>query len=281
MRTRTILVTAVAATALLAGCSDGSGPTASGDPSSTGSAPQAGATGTPSATPGGTAPSATPSDAATEVPAASREVPAECASLALAGGATYSGEALCACVAEALPSYGSGRMRMFGDDLDGTVAFTYTPAYSFSVEGKNAGDTIRMTYNDGEVWVDQGKGPVRGDMKSEKQEEMLAGFVAEMYRSYSDPAMYADLVRSSKGWTADAGTKAVELPDGSSVDSFRIVSDKPFTWHDAPVDEYVLEFGADWVPVSAAATMSVLGQSSTVTQHFYDLGADITITPLG
>lgn len=275
------MVTAVAAAALLAACSDGSGPTATGDPSSTGSATQAGASGAPSATPDGTAPSATQTDAATEAPAASREVPAECASLTLAGGTTYSGKELGACVSTTLASFGSGRMRMFGDDLDGTVDFTYTPEYSFSVVGKNGGDTIRMSYNDGTIWVDQGKGPVRGDVESENQEEMLAGLVAEMYRAYSDPAMYADLVQSSKGWTADAGTKAVELPDGSSVDSFRIVSDKPFTWHDAPIDEYVVEFGADWVPVSAAATMSLMGTSATVTQHFYDLGADITITPLG
>lgn len=280
MRTRTMIVTAAAAAVvLLAGCGEGTTPTTDGAPSSGSATGTTDAPGTPSA-------SGTLSDSATDgaspsAPTASREVPAECASLALAGDATYSGAELGACVSEALSSYGSGRMRMFGDDLDGTVDFTYTPEYSFSVEGKNGDDDIRMTYTDGTIWVDQGDGPVRGDVESDKQEEMLAGLVAEMYRVYSDPAMFADLVQASKAWTADSGTKAVELPDGSSVDAFRIVSDKPFTWNGAPIDEYVVEFGADWVPVSAAATMSVMGQRSTITQLFYDLGADITITPLG
>lgn len=279
MRTRTMIVTAAAAVVLLAGCGEGTTPTTDGAPSSGSTSSATDAPGTPSA-------SGTPSSPATDgaspnAPAAAREVPAECAALPLAGGGTYTGKALGACVATTLPSYGSGRMRMFGDDLDGTVAFTYTPEYAFEVVGKNGPESIRMTYNDGTIWVDQGDGPVRGDVESDKQEEMLAGLVAEMYRVYSDPAMYADLVQSSKAWTADSGTKAVELPDGSSVDAFRIVSDEPFTWNEAPIDEYVVEFGADWVPVSAAATMSVMGQRSTITQLFYDLGADITITPLG
>lgn len=278
MRTRTIIVAAAVA-ALLAGCSGGA--TSDGTPSgSAGAPPASGApsTSAPSATVPGEASPGTPG---AEEPAASSEVPAECASLTLAGGETYSGTELGACVAAMLPSYGSGRMHMFGDDIDGTVAFTYTPLYSFSVEGRTGSGPVRMTYHDGEIWVDQGSGPVRGDVTSDKQDEKLAGFVAEMYRIYSDPAMYADLVSASKGWTADSGTTTVKLPDGSSVESFRIVSDKPFTWHEMPVTEYVVEFGADWVPVSATGTTAFAGQSTTVTQLFYDLGADITITPLG
>ncbi|MGP7959415.1 hypothetical protein ACTVCO_01190 [Sanguibacter sp. A247] len=271
--TRTTLVAVAGIAMVLAGCSGGTPGATS--PSGVTVAPvtpaPAGADATSPAT--ATAPAA-------ERPGA-RQLPAECASLDLAPGAHLGGKGLGACVSRALVSYGSGRMEMTGEQLAGTVAFTYDPDYAFRVEGEGATGAIRMSYVDGEIWLDDGSGPVRGDADSDDMGTRLAGFAGEAYRALSDPALTADLVAASDGWTVAADRESRTLPDGSTVEAFRIVSDKPFTWNEMPVTEYVLWYGDDWVPVGAQGTVAVFGTSATSVQTFYDLGADITIEPLG
>lgn len=270
---RTTLAVLTGAVLLLAGCgADGTTPldtgTASADPT---------ASVTPDPEPVGTEPEETP--AASEEPAPGRVVPDPCAVLTLSGGATYGGPELGACVAEALRSYGSGRMRVTGEGLSGDVDFTYRPDYEFHVDGRTPTGVVDLTLVDGEMWLDTGDGPVKGDPGSDDPEERLAGVAAELYRVLADPATTVDLVRASDGWTASASATSVELPDGTSVDAFRIVSDGPFRWNEIAIDEYVLLFGDGWVPVGADGTTTVMGMTETITERYWDLGADLTITP--
>lgn len=227
---------------------------------------------------------AAPSGTASAEPgtgADARTVPAECAALDLSLGATLQGEALGACVATALVTYGSGRMEMTGEQLYGVVDFTYDPDYAFRVEGTTASGSVSMTYADGKIWLDSGDGPVLGDVDSTDPDVMLAGVAGEMYRYYSDPALTASLVSVAPRWTVADAREARTLPDGTSVDAFRIVNDEPFTWHDVTVSEFVLWYGDEWLPAGTQATSSIMGTTETTSQSFYDLGADITIEPLG
>lgn len=224
----------------------------------------------------------TAADAPAEVDptTAARQMPAECSSLDLAPGAQLDGAALGACVARALSSYGSGKMRMDGDTA-GDIEFTYTPDYSFQGEMQGFDGPVRITFLDGEMWIDSGSGPIRGDVNSENQEEQLAGLAGELYRFYSDLEVTAELIAAQPVWQVQDATELISLPSGDSVESFKIVSGGAFTWNDMPVSEFIVWFGEGWVPSATQATVDVMGMTSTRSQHFYDLGDPVTITPLG
>lgn len=222
-----------------------------------------------------------PSDEPTQEPAqAAREVPSECSDLSLTAGQQYSGQELGACVSAALVSFGSGRMDSTGDQLQGTAEFLYSPEYSVKVAGKADGSSMSLVFVEDTMWVDNGSGWVEGDINSSDQEEMLAGLAGELYRIYSDPIQTANLVSGGDSWTTASALETKKLPNGQSVESFKITNDAPFTWNDIQVEELVLWYGPDWLPVATQATTSVAGLGSiTNGQEFYDLGTEITIEP--
>lgn len=234
--------------------------------------------------PSASAPVAEPSPSAVETPTASptaeaeREVPASCAGVPLTLGADLKGADLGGCVADALRSFGSGRMNLSSDTVSGTVDFTYAPDYAFHLAGESSGQKVDLTYVDGQIWLDQGQGPVKGDTGSGDQQEQLAGVTGELYRIFSDPAMTADLIAASAMWRIDPEKATRELPSGETVEAYRITNAEPFAWQSMPVQEFILWYGDDWTPVGAQGTLTVADQSSTLTQTFFDLGADITIT---
>ena len=211
-------------------------------------------------------------------PGEGREVPASCAALTLAPGSVLDGTGLGDCVSQALASFGSGTMQTIGDPY-GEVDFTYDPDYSFRGEFTGPDGPISLTFVDGVMWVDTGSGPVKGDTESADPEEQMAGVAAALYRVFSDPAQTASLVAAQPNWTVQQARDQVSLPDGSTVESFKIVSDGPFVWNEIPVAEYILWYGDDWVPVGSQASMTVMGQSAINSQKYYDLGAPITIAP--
>ncbi|MBP1324984.1 hypothetical protein JOF28_000216 [Leucobacter exalbidus] len=209
-----------------------------------------------------------------------REVPASCAALDLQPGATLDGAALGTCVSEALSSYGSGKMRVTADS-SGDVEFTYNPTYEFQGTLEGSDGAVKISYVDGVIWIDQGTGPVKGDLESENLEEQLAGAAGELYRIYSDLEQTKQMIQAQPSWTVEEGQDLIELPSGEIVESFRITSDEAFSWHEMPFSEFILWFGEDWVPVGDQASIDIQGMQSTHTQHFYDLGVPVTITPLG
>ncbi|WP_040167579.1 hypothetical protein [Microbacterium gorillae] len=238
---------------------------------------------------GCTAPSAEPTESAaapTEAPSATpteepvaegRTVPAQCASLDLAPGAHFAGATLGECVAVALSSYGSGRM-MLDDDLSGTVDFTYAPDYAFQGTVTGPSGEARVVYVGGKMWMDTGSGFVEGDPESSDPQVRMVGAVAALYAHFSDVRQTADFVRAQPGWSVAAERKPITLPGGTTVDAYEIVSDGAFTWNEVPVDEMVLRYGEDWVPVGVQATVSAFGSTVTQSQTFFDLGVPITIT---
>lgn len=203
-------------------------------------------------------------------------MPAECAALTLAPRATLEGAGLGECVSRALSSFGSGVLALEGDP-SGEVDFTYDPDYSFHGDVMGFDGPISLTFLNGTMWVDSGNGPVKGDLDSEDPEEMMAGMAAVLYRMYSDIEQTASLVAAQPVWRVQENREPVTLPDGSVVDAYRIVSDAPFVWNEFPVSEYVLWYGEDWLPVGSEATISVMGQTATNTQKYYDLGKPVTI----
>jgi hypothetical protein len=214
-----------------------------------------------------------PEDTPTE-----RVVPSECAALTLDTDVTYTGQELGACVATALASFGSGRMDMIGTAQDGTASFTYDPDYNFQVVGTSDGGPLSIIYTDGTMWVDTGNGWVKGDPESDDPTEQMAGVIGELYRVFSDPAVTADLIAATDGWTSDPERALRTLPTGDDINAVRITNDEPFTWQGFQVQELILWYGDEWVPVGTQATSSIEGLApETVTQEFYDLGADIEI----
>ena len=217
-------------------------------------------------------------DNANEGAASGREVPEECASLTLATGETYKGKDLAYCVTAALTSYGSGMMDMSGDELQGTVQYTYTPDYSFSVEGEANGSAVKLVYNGEGIWADHGNGWIKGDTESDDYEVQMVGMVAEVYKAYANPAVTAAMIAGADTWTADAKTEVRTTPAGDKIETIRIANSEPFTWNEIEVKEFVLWYGEGWVPVSSEATSGLPGfPAATVGQEFYELGSDITI----
>lgn len=209
-----------------------------------------------------------------------REVPSECSALTLDFNTTYSGAEFSKCVTAALTSFGSGRMDMYGDDLNGNVNFTYAPDYSFEVTGTSNGQATKLVYVGTEMWVDNGAGWIKGDINSSNQEEMLAGLAGELYRIYADPAMTAELIAGAQEWRSGAEFEMRGLPSGDTVEAYRIVNTQPFAWHDMQIQEFVMYYRKDWVPVGSSATSSMGGMAPmTYAQDFWDLGADISIKP--
>lgn len=206
--------------------------------------------------------------------------PAECEALDLTPGVSLAGADLGACVATALSSYGSGREWVESSSGTGEVVFRYDPEFEMQGTVQTSTGPMTLTFLDGTMWIDSGAGPVKGDVNSSDQEEMLAGLAGELYRIYSDPAMAADLISAGPTWTVGA-EEDVTLGNGESVRAFPIVVAAPFTWNEFPVADSLVWFASDWTPVGVRGTVSLMGQSETTTQTFYDLGEPVEIVPVG
>lgn len=216
-----------------------------------------------------------------ELPAAGiREVPEACAELELALGAQLEGVALGECVSQALSSYGTGKMEISGETT-GEVEFSYDPDFSVQGELQSPTGPVKLAYVDGEMWIDSGSGPVKGDAESAVLEEQLAAVAGELTRMYADIEQTVQLIQAQPVWRVAEDFETVELRDGELVEAYKIVSGGAFSWHEIPVSELTVWYGEDWVPLSTKATVEMMGMRSTNGQRFYDLGEPVTIVPLG
>lgn len=204
--------------------------------------------------------------------------PEECSSLDLNVGATLAGSALGECVAQSLVSFGSGRETVQTSTNTSEVAFRYDPDFEMQGETKTTDGSMRLTYVDGTMWVDDGSGPVKGDVDSDDMDEMLAGLTGEMIRIFADPAMTADMVARGAEWVVGEQVD-VELGNGETVRAFPIDVAAPYTWNEMPVQEHVVWFAEGWVPVGGRGTVATMGMTETTTQTYYDLGEPVEITP--
>ncbi len=200
------------------------------------------------------------------------EPPAECADLELTAGATLDPAALGECVSTALVAFGSGRESIHDSETDTEVEFQYDPDFEFHTDD----GTSTITYLDGTLWVDTGSGPIKGDVDSDNPDEQMAGFVADMFRIFADPAVTSDLVASAPGWKVTE-PESVELGNGETVQAYRITSTGSFTWRQFPVNEFVLWYGEDWYPVASEGNLAFWGTDETVRQTYYDLGEPVEI----
>lgn len=242
-------------------------------------APAASESETPDAAP--TA-SASPTASATPTPEpAGWTAPEECTGIDVSPGAAVAGEALGACMQKALSSYGTGRETISGEELGGEIEFRYVPDFEFQGSLETGDGPIEITFLDGTVWIDSGEGPVKGDTASSDPEEQMAGVAGELYRVFSDPSFAGDLIAASPTWTVASAQESITLANGDTVVATRITSDAPFDWYDLPVQRYVVWLAEDWTPVGSEGTASFFGSSSTITQHYYDLGEPVEITPVG
>lgn len=218
-------------------------------------------------------------EASAKEASAIREIPDSCSALELQPNAQFTGGDLGVCVADSLASFGSGKMQLTADSY-GVVEFTYDPEYSFQATLEGSGESTKLVFQDGEMWVDAGAGPIKGDLESDDPQQQLIGAAAQMYRYYSDPKQTEGLIAAQPAWQTDAEQALVSLPDGSDIDAYRITSADEFTWNGFPVSEAILWFAEDWTPVGVQATVAFGGNAETYSQQFYDLGMPVTIRPL-
>ena len=219
-------------------------------------------------------PSDAPDDTSddTQAGTAAPETSAECSRLELRAGASLDPTALGACVSTALVAFGSGRESIHDSMTDTEVVFQYDPDFEFHSDD----GTSSITLLDGVLWVDDGSGPVKGDVNSSNPDEQMAGFAAELFRIYADPAMTADLVAAAPGWTVTE-PEAFELGNGETVQAYRLTSTGSFTWQEFPVEQFVLWYGEGWYPVGSEGALEFWGSSETVRQTYYDLGEPVEI----
>lgn len=260
MRSRSAFVAAAIAVLCLTGCT--------------------GATSPQETTPVAPVPSVSPTETPAAQPEATWTAPDSCTSLDLTANAVLPGDALGLCVSEALSSYGSGTESILGDDLSGTIQFTYDPEFSFQGSLQTPSGPIDLTLIDGTMWIDSGAGPVRGDPDSANPEEVLVGVTGELYRIYADPRVAAEMIAAAPEWRVAPDRELRVLDNGDEIEAYRIVNVEPFVWHEIPADEYILWFAEDWTPVGAQGTMTLMGVTSTLSQQFYDLGEPVTIAPV-
>ena len=216
----------------------------------------------------------------TEPDSVERDIPEVCTSLNLAVGAQLDGGPLGDCVAQALASFGSGKMQIAGDSV-GEFEFTYEPDFNVQGELQSPTGVTKVALVGTEMWVDTGGGPVKGDPNSENPEELMAALAGELTRQYADLTQTALLIQAQPVWHIDDSKSAVTLPNGEEAEGYRIVSAGSFEWNGVPVTEFVVWFGDDWVPLATQASMSMMGVNSTNSQSFYALGEPVTIRPLG
>lgn len=215
-----------------------------------------------------------------ESPATGREVPAVCAGLDLSLGSQLDGTPFGDCVALALSSFGSGKMKIAGETT-GEFEFTYDPDYNVQGELTTPTGPMKIAFVGTDMWIDSGNGPVKGNPESEDPEEMMAALAGELTRQYADVTQTAQLMQGQPVWNIADAKEPITVATGEQVDAYRIVSAGPFEWNGIPITEYVAWFDDDWVPLSTQATMEVMGMSGTNSQHFYDLGEPVTIKALG
>lgn len=262
-KTAGIALTALAVL-LLAGCSG---------------APAASESETPTAAP---TVDAAPTATATPTPEpAGWTAPAECTAMDTSPGASVTGAELGACLQKALSSFGTGRETITGAELGGEIRFRYTPDFEFQGSLETGDGPVEITFLDSTMWIDSGNGPIKGDPESSDPDEQMAGITGELYRVFSDPSFAGDLIAASPTWTVASARESITLANGETVSATRITSDAPFSWYDLPVQKYVVWFADDWTPVGSEGTASFFGASSTITQHYYDLGEPVEITPVG
>ena len=226
-------------------------------------------------------------DAVAETPAAEDPsdeptwaAPAICQDIDLTPDVIVPGSVLGGCVAEALPSFVTGKEFVETSMQSGEVVFRYRGT-ELDMQGGSDGDagTTQFTMLDGTMWMDSGSGWVKGDVNSDDQEAQMIGATAEIFRTYADPVHYADLISAGAEWRVGAA-ESVTLGNGENIEAYPIAVTAPFTWNDIPVTASLAWFAEGWVPVGVRGTVEMFGMTETTTQTWYELGEPVEIVPV-
>ncbi len=214
--------------------------------------------------------SASPSPTASPTATAPADAPAGCADLGLEAGSDVEGPALASCLTAGLEEAGSGVEEVSGDDLTGTVRFTYGRDVAYAGQLESSDGTLEITVVPPTTWVKLGEKWVEAKADGDP-EQTIAADVGGALAAAADPAAVLDLVRSSSRWAVQAETEDVELADGTTVTAWRLES-APFTSGGAQVEGAVVWLDESLRPVGTQATVTSDGAASTTTRHFTDLG---------
>lgn len=233
-----------------------------------------------------TSPSAAPTQEPTSSPTPEATGEAEtaieaCEPISLDLGAELAGADLGACLQASVAALDTGVVELLSPELAGHVEYRYDPSFAFAAELETGDGAVAMSYVDGVMLLDDGTGPVVGDLESEDEAEQMAGMTGELYRVFADPGFVGDLIREGELLNVASTLESVELADGTSVPAYRIDSAAAYTWYDIPVDALTVWVTEDWTPVAAESTTAFLGRTSTIRQEFSGLGEPVTIRPLG
>lgn len=242
---------------LLAACSGGDDEP-SAEPTATTASPS------PSAT------KATPTPTPSPTASAPAGAPASCARLGVEARADVRGRGLAACVADGLEKAGSGVQELRGEDLEGTLRFTWGDEVAYAGEVRSSDLTLGLVVVPPTTWVDLDGAWAKADPQG-SPEEVVAADVGGLYAQTADPGAAVDLLEGSRSWTVGRKPERVERPDGSSATAWRLES-APFTADGAQVSDAVVWMDEALAPVAMQATVTADGTTSTATRYFVDLG---------
>jgi hypothetical protein len=243
---------------LLTACSGGDEePPAEPSTTATTQSPSPTASATPTPTPSPT----------TSVPA---DAPASCAKLGLEPRADVQGRRLAACVADGLEKAGSGVQELRGEDLQGTLRFTWGDEVAYAGEVRSSDGALGLVVVPPTTWVDLDGAWTKADPNG-SPDEVVAADVGGLYAQAADPGAAVDLLSGSRSWSVGRNPEPVKRPDGSRVTAWRLES-SPFSADGAQVSDAVVWLDESLAPVAMQATVTADGTTSTTTRHFVDLG---------
>lgn len=231
----------------------------------------------PEASPTTEATSATPPASPTPSPTPSVDAPASCTDLGLEAGADVEGRGLAACVTDALREAGSGVQLVEGDDLAGTVRFTWGKDVSYAAEMTSSDGVIELVSIPPRTWVKLGESWAEADAQGDP-EQAVAADVGGLLAQAADPGEAVALLRGSSSWTVGDKTERLKRPDGSTVTAWRLTS-SPFTADGAQVGDPVVWLDESFAPAGLAASVAADGTTTTTTRYFTDLGEPQDVTP--
>lgn len=200
----------------------------------------------------------------------------ECEGILFETGAEIGGQLLADCMSAAMFAAGSGSHIV--ESSDGSPAshvdFEWTPQFSMYAQGEA---TYVVTGDEG--WVQMDGRWVRGDQTSSDPEEVIAGAVVELVRTFGDPRVMTSAFTQTVWDVVEEGP--VPTTGAVSDTAWLLEPQGTFEMLGVTVTGAQLWLGTDYLGVYYVATGSFSGISATSSNTFTQWGEPVEIPDVG
>lgn len=201
------------------------------------------------------------------------EQPASCASLDVRAGATLTGEALAACMDDALAAHVTGRQTLFAGQADGVVSVTYSLGDPIGYESGGSQDLVVIG---DDVWMRLQGDWVAGDPDGDETAQRVAAFADELD---DDFVVNTEHVRAGGRWTVGRPRDVALRQGGTVPDAWPVSVAAPYEPAElVQVRKHVVWLDRTLTPVKVETDAVLDGAQARGGTELHDLGEKITIT---